>query len=112
MVLNPQEVLCNRDQQGVLLRDPQEELQQEELPQVAELLHHSGALHRHNVDVGADPVPQVDNPDSLETHWDKQAIHRRMPPVRCWAEPARLPTPLATLADFSRASSNQLLMIT
>lgn len=101
MVLNPQEVLCNRDQQGVLLRDPQEELQQEELPQVAELLHHSGALHRHNVDVGADPVPLVDNPDSLETHW-----------VRCWAEPARLPTPLATLADFSRASSNQLLMIT
>ena len=36
--------------------------------------------------------------------------------VRCWAEPARLPTPHkmspATLADFSRASSNQLLMIT
>jgi len=105
VVLNPLEVLCNRDQPGVLLRDQQEELQQEELPQVAELLHHSGALHRHNVDVGADPVPLVDNPDSLETHW-------RMPPVRCWAEPARLPTPLATLADFSRASSNQLLMIT
>ncbi len=36
--------------------------------------------------------------------------------VRCWVEPARLPTSHkmspATLADFSRASSNQLLMIT